>query len=302
MKVLVFGKTGQVARSLATSLATSPAARQPALDSVELLDRGQADLAQPDSARRAVESRRPDIVINAAAYTAVDQAEREPDLAMTVNARAPAAMAEACARSGAWLVHYSTDYVFDGSAAEPYKEDDAVSPINVYGRTKLAGEEAVRDAHERHLILRTSWVYSNFGKNFLNTMLRLAGERDTLRIVADQIGGPTWAGAIAEATGRIVQQLATAQRDSDDLAGTYHMTCGGRASWYEFACRIFELSGQLERLRVEPIETHEFPTPAARPLFSVLSNDKLERTFGVRLDNWDDALRQCLSERDARQQ
>lgn len=293
MKVLVFGKTGQVARCLAD--------RVPALAGAEFLGREQADLERPDSVRRAVESRRPDIVINAAAYTAVDQAESEPDLAMTVNAEAPAAMAETCARTGAWLVHYSTDYVFDGSASEPYTEDDPVSPINVYGRTKLAGEEGIRSAHDRHLILRTSWVYSNFGKNFLNTMLRLAGERDTLRIVADQIGGPTWAGSIAEATGRIVQQLAEGERDTDQAAGTCHMTCGGRASWHEFARRIFELSGQLEELHVEPIETREFPTPAARPMYSVLSNDKLDRTFGFRLDDWDDALRRCLSERYAGQ-
>jgi len=294
MKGLVFGANGQVGRCLVRRL--------PALASVEFLDRRQADLSRPETVRRALAACRPDVVINAAAYTAVDRAESEPELANTVNAEAPAVMAESCARSGAWLIHYSTDYVFDGAASEPYSEDDPVAPINVYGRTKLAGEQAIRAAHERHLILRTSWVYSNSGANFLNTMLRLAGERDTLRIVADQVGGPTWGGAIAEATGRLVQQLASGQHEARDIAGVYHMTCAGRASWHELARRIFELSGQLERLRIEPIESRDFPTPAARPPFSVLCNDKLERVFGERLDHWDDALQKCLSERNNHQQ
>lgn len=290
MKALVFGKTGQVARSLATRL------RSP--ESTLFLDRGQADLSSPDTARRAIEAFEPDIVINAAAYTAVDQAESEPQAARVVNADAPGVMAEACAESGAWLIQYSTDYVFDGTAAEPYTEDARVAPLNVYGRTKLAGEEAVRDILERHLIFRTSWVYSNHGHNFLNTMLRLSNERERLAIVSDQTGAPTWAGAIAAATDQVVHSLAIQASGADDKAGTYHMSCAGHTSWYGFARAIFEHTGRLDRIRVEPIDTRDYPTAAERPMFSVLSNEKLERVFGVKLADWDDALQQCLSERD----
>lgn len=293
MKGLVFGRTGQVGQCLATRLRS--------LESVSFLDREQADLSRPDTVRKVIEALEPDVVINAAAYTAVDQAESEPQLARVINVDAPGVMAEACARTGAWLIHYSTDYVFDGAASEPYTEDDPVSPINVYGRTKLAGEEAVRGAHDRHLIFRTSWVYSNHGRNFLNTMLRLASERDELNVVSDQTGAPTYAGAIADATDEVLHALATGHPAVDDVTGVYHMTCAGRTSWYELARRIFELSGRSDSVRVNPIATSEFPTPAARPLFSVLSNDKLERVFGVRLDSWEDALYNCLSERDDHQ-
>ncbi|HSH42066.1 MAG TPA: dTDP-4-dehydrorhamnose reductase [Arenicellales bacterium] len=292
MKALVFGKTGQVARSLAPRLA--------GLEAVSFLDRSGADLSRPDTLGEVIEAAEPDVVINAAAYTAVDQAESEPELAHTVNAEAPEAMAEACARHGAWLIHYSTDYVFDGTASEPYAEDAGTAPINVYGRSKLAGEEAVRRVHDRHLIFRTSWVYSNHGRNFLNTMLRLAGERDELGIVVDQTGSPTWAGSIADATARVLDALAAGR--VDDAAGTYHMTCGGQTSWYGFTCRIFELAGLADAVRVKAIATSEFPTPAARPMYSVLANDKLERVFGVKMDPWEVALRRCLSERDEDQQ
>lgn len=290
MKGLVFGKTGQVGRCLAAGLRS--------LESAWFLDRGQADLSRPDTVRKAIETLQPDVVINAAAYTAVDRAESEPRLAQTVNAESPGIMAEACAGTGAWLVHYSTDYVFDGRAAEPYTEDAGVAPLNVYGRTKLAGEEAVRDALDRHLIFRTSWVYSNHGGNFLNTMLRLASERDELNIVSDQIGAPTWAGSIAAATEQVLHVLSTRDADSGIEPGVYHMTCSGSTSWYEFARRIFELTGRSKDITVNPIPTSEFPTPAERPRYSVLSNDKLARVFGVRLESWEDALRQCLSERD----
>lgn len=294
MKGLVFGKTGQVGACLASRLRS--------LESVSFLDRAQADLSRPQTAREAIEALRPDIVINAAAYTAVDQAEKEPDLARTLNAKAPAAMAAACASTGAWLIHYSTDYVFDGTSSEPYREDDPVAPVNVYGRTKLAGEEAIRAVHGRHLIFRTSWVYSNRGKNFLNTMLRLAGERDELSIVCDQVGAPTYAGAIAEATDKVVHALATLGPETDDLGGTYHMSCAGRTSWYDFARAIFQATGRGDRVRVNAIPTSGFPTPARRPLFSVLSNAKLERVFHVRLESWEDALRKCLGERNSNQQ
>lgn len=290
MKGLVFGKTGQVGRSLPGSLKS--------LETAWFLDREQADLSRPEAVRKAIETLEPDVVINAAAYTAVDQAESEPELARVVNADAPAAMARACAGTGAWLVHYSTDYVFDGTAVEPYGEDDPVSPLNVYGRTKLAGEEAIREIHDRHLIFRTSWVYSNHGRNFLNTMLRLAAERDELNIVSDQIGAPTYAGSIADGTEKVLHILATHHSGDTGVAGVYHMTCAGRTSWYDFARSIFELNGWSDKVRVNPLATEAFPTPARRPLFSLLSNEKLERVFGVRLETWDDALRRCLSERE----
>ncbi|MDZ7839822.1 MAG: dTDP-4-dehydrorhamnose reductase [Gammaproteobacteria bacterium] len=294
MKGLVFGKNGQVGRCLAAGLGS--------MESTWFLDREQADLSHPDNVRKAIETLAPDVVINAAAYTAVDRAESEPALAHTVNAEAPGAMAEACARTGAWLIHYSTDYVFDGTASEPYTEDAEVSPLNVYGRTKLAGEEAIRAACDRHLIFRTSWVYSNHGRNFLNTMLRLGSERDELNIVSDQVGAPTYAGSIADATDRILHALSARWSQDREVSGTYHMTCVGSTTWFDFARRIFELSGLRERIRVNPIPTSEFPTPAARPMFSVLANDKLERQFGVRLESWNDALYKCLSERDPNQQ
>jgi len=294
MKGLVFGKTGQLGRCLAAGLRS--------LESVSFLDRAQADLAQPETVARAIEALEPDVVINAAAYTAVDQAESEPELAQAVNAGAPGAMAEACARTGAWLIHYSTDYVFDGSGTEPYVEDAMVAPRNVYGRTKLAGERAIADVHDRYLIFRTSWVYSNYGRNFLNTMLRLAAERDELSIVSDQIGAPTWAGSIAAATDHILHELAAGRCEDKELSGVYHMTCAGSTSWCGFASRIFEQAGVADGVRVQPISTRDFPTPAARPLYSVLSNEKLSRVFGVQLEHWQDALRKCLSERDDRQQ
>ena len=293
MKGLVFGKTGQVGRSLSGSLKS--------LETAWFLDRERADLSRPETVRTAIETLEPDVVINTAAYTAVDQAESEPELARVVNADAPAAMARACAGIGAWLVHYSTDYVFDGTAAEPYGEDDPVSPLNVYGRTKLAGEEAIREIHDRHLIFRTSWVYSNHGRNFLNTMLRLAAERDELNIVSDQIGAPTYAGSIADGTEKVLHVLSAHHAEDAGVAGVagvYHMTCAGRTSWYDFARSIFELSGWSDKVRVNPLATEAFPTPARRPLFSLLSNEKLERVFGVRLETWDDALRRCLSERE----
>lgn len=292
MKALVFGRTGQLGQCLASRL------RSP--ESTLFLDRGQADLSRPQTVRRAIEACGPDLVINAAAYTAVDRAESEPALAEAVNAGAPAAMAEACAESGAWLIHYSTDYVFDGAASEPYTEDDPPSPLNVYGRTKLEGEQAIRDALEKHLIFRTSWVYSNHGSNFLNTMLRLSRERDELDVVADQTGAPTYAGSIAGATEQVLHALATRKSAGGDLAGTYHMSCAGRTSWFELARAIFEQTGRLDGIRVNPIATADYPAPARRPMFSVLSNEKLGRVFGVALDAWDDALRECLSERDDR--
>jgi dTDP-4-dehydrorhamnose reductase len=225
----------------------------------------------------------------------VDRAESEPALAQRINADAPGAMAAAARKAGALFVHYSTDYVFDGTGDRPYHEDDPTRPLGVYGRTKLAGEEAVRAAGGDHLVFRTAWVYSLHGHNFLNTMLRLGAERDVLRVVDDQVGSPTFAGAIAQATASALARLPALGRTP---SGVYHMTCSGQTSWCGFARRIFEETGAAH-VRVDSITTAEYPTPAARPAYSVLSNDRLASVFGVRLPGWEEALGACLAERSA---
>jgi dTDP-4-dehydrorhamnose reductase len=285
MKILLLGKNGQLGTHLQRVL--------PALGELTALGRAEADLSDPAAAAAAVAGSGADVVVNAAAYTAVDRAESEPELAQRVNAEAPGAMAAAARGAGALFVHYSTDYVFDGTGRRPYREDDPTRPLGVYGRTKLAGEQAVRAAGGPHLVFRTAWVYSLHGRNFLNTMLRLGAERSELRVVDDQVGSPTFAGAIADATVSVlarVPQLAAAP------SGLYHMTCGGETSWCGFARRIFEEAGAA-KVRVDAITTADYPTPAARPAYSVLNNEKLESVFGVSLPSWDDALRTCLAER-----
>lgn len=288
MRILVFGKTGQVGAGLGRSL-------QP-LGDVRVLGRAEVDLADLAAITRTVRAERPDVIVNAAAYTAVDRAESEPELAMTVNGQAPDAMARAAADIGALLIHYSTDYVFDGSARTPYPEDAPTCPLSVYGRTKLAGEEAVRAAGGTHLILRTSWVYSLHGHNFLKTVLRLARERDELRIVDDQIGSPTCAGALAAGTAALIARVQRQGGLQAGQAGIYQMTCAGATSWYGFAKKILEAAHLDNTVRVVPIKTPEYPTPAARPAYSVLSNEKLARVFDVRLPDWEEGLRQCLAE------
>ncbi len=288
MRILVFGKTGQVGTGLARSL-------QP-LGDVRVLGRAEVDLSDLAAIARLVRAERPDVVVNAAAYTAVDRAESEPELAMTVNGRAPGAMARAAAEIGALLVHYSTDYVFDGSARSPYAEDAPTCPLSVYGRTKLAGEEAVRAAGGNHVILRTSWVYSLRGHNFLKTVLRLARERDELRIVDDQIGSPTCAGALAAGTAALITRVQQQGGLQAEQAGVYQMTCAGATSWYGFAKKILEAAHLGNTVRLVPIKTPEYPTPAVRPAYSVLSNEKLARAFDVRLPDWEEGLHQCLAE------
>lgn len=279
MTTLIFGSTGQLAAELARLW---PGAA--------FLSRAEADLSEPDACAAAIAAHAPDAVINAAAFTAVDRAEAEEDLAITVNGAAPAAMARECARLGIPFVHVSTDYVFDGSGTRPWAPGDTPAPINAYGRSKLAGEDGVRAAGGTHAILRTSWVFSAHGANFVKTMLRLGAERDSLGIVADQIGGPTSAAAIAAACIGIAGQLA---RDPGK-SGTYHFSGAPEVSWAEFAREIFRLSGC--RVTVEEIPTACYPTPARRPLNSRLDCSATEAVFGIGRPDWRAGLREVLRE------
>jgi dTDP-4-dehydrorhamnose reductase len=287
--VLLIGKIGQVGWELRRTLA--PLARVTCVDFPEI------DLTSGNSIRQWVRDTQPNIVINAAAYTAVDKAESEPDKAMKINGVAPGILAEEARKLGALLVHYSTDYVFDGSKTTPYVETDSPNPLGAYGRSKLAGDEAVRAVGGAHLIFRLCWVYGARGQNFMLTMMRLARERETLRVVGDQIGCPTWARMIAEATAQAVKQAVAAQ-DIGSFTGTYHLASSGTTSWHGFADAIVKLMPAEGRkcARVEAISTAEYPTPTKRPAFSVLSCDKLERTFGLRLPHWEDSLKQVLDQ------
>lgn len=286
--ILLTGSHGQVGWELRRTLA--PLGRVVALDAAEL------DLAQPAAIREAMRSLRPDIVVNPAAYTAVDKAESEPALAQAVNGDAPGIFAEEARRLGAWMVHYSTDYVFDGEKPGAYVEDDAPHPQSVYGRTKLAGEEAVRAAAGRHLIFRTSWVYGSRGHNFMLTMLRLARERRELRVVDDQVGAPTWCRSLAEMTAQVLAQLHRPGSEAGDVSGTYHMTASGSVSWHGFATEILAQSGISPLPVLHAIPSSEYPTPAKRPKNSVLSNEKLNRTFGLAAGDWRDNLALCMEE------
>ncbi|MBJ7311394.1 dTDP-4-dehydrorhamnose reductase [Rugamonas sp. CCM 8940] len=283
MRILLTGCSGQVGYELERSLQ--------GLGEVVAVDRARMDLADLDQVRAVIREVKPGLIVNPAAYTAVDKAESEPELAHRVNAEAPAVMAEECKRLGAALVHYSTDYVFDGSQAGARVETDPTGPINVYGRSKLAGEQAIAAAGIRHLILRTSWVYGMRGKNFLLTMLRLARERDELRVVADQHGAPTWSRSIADSTALI---LAQAQGDSDwwqRHSGIYHLSSQGQTTWFEFTQAILA-EAQID-CRLLPISTAEYPVPAPRPQYSVMSSELLMKQF-CRLPHWREALRLCL--------
>ena len=284
MRVLLFGPNGQVGRALRRAVPTDA--------EVTVLDRMSVDLTRTDDIKAAIETHRPAVVVNAAAYTTVDRAESEPDLARQINAAAPGAMAEAAFLHDALLVHYSTDYVFDGRKRGAYIETDPTNPLSVYGRTKLEGEQAIQRAGCRHIVLRTSWVYGNDGANFMKTMLRLAGERDHLRIVDDQIGAPTSSDAIADATWSLLHRYLAAA-DKRALSGIYHFTCAGSTSWHGFAQAIFEAflaPVQKNRLTVEPIPASAYPTPAQRPSNSLLSNVKLAAAFQLALPDWRTAL------------
>jgi dTDP-4-dehydrorhamnose reductase len=285
-RILLLGPAGQVGRELQAAFA--------GFGRVTIADRKAADLAAPEQIRELLRRNQPEVILNAAAYTAVDRAESEPDLAMAINAHAPRILAEEALRSGALLVHYSTDYVFDGSKQEPWVETDVPNPLNSYGATKLAGEQAIESSGCRHLIFRTSWVYGPHGRNFLFTMLRLGRERDRISIVNDQFGAPTSSIEIAAATRRIVEGVIEGRFGAEkDWAGIYHMTCADSTSWFGFAQAIFARAGDLLAGKIPelaPIATSEYPMPAMRPRNSVLSNDKLHARFGFELASWKAAL------------
>ncbi len=307
MKLLVTGTTGQIGWQLLRTLAP--------LGEVVAPSRAELDLSDPDQAARVVREIQPDVIVNAAAYTAVDKAESDPELAQTVNAVAPGRMAQELARIGGLMIQYSTDYVFDGSKPEPYTEDDATGPVNVYGRTKLAGEQAIVESGCAHIILRTSWVYDTRGSNFLRRVLRLAREKHELRMVDDQHGAPTWARAIAEATAAMVAVLSAGKATDPDarswpISGVYHLTAAGSTTWAGFARTILEtyeellawpadsgeFSGPLLAKRVAPIASSDFIAAAPRPANSRLCNAKIERDFGVRLPDWKHLLRLAMLE------
>lgn len=295
--ILLIGKHGQIGRDLTGLL--------PRIGNVVAVGRDELNLSDREEIRRVIRSVRPQLIVNAAAYTAVDKAESEASLASLINGHAPAVIAEEAKKLGALLVHYSTDYVFDGTKKSPYAEDDLPNPQSVYGKTKLEGERAIQQSGVDYLILRTAWVYAREGRNFLLTILKLATQREELRIVNDQIGAPTWSREIASATTRVLDQLFGSNHEGSslqDLRGIYHMTAGGEANWFQFAEAILiearrnprkasKFAGASEGLpfivrRVTPISTSEYPTPARRPAYSVLSNSRLMRNFSVQLPEW----------------
>jgi len=286
--MLLTGPRGQVGYELRRSCA--------ALGELIAFDHAALDLADADAIRRVVREVKPDLILNAAAYTAVDKAESEPALAMSINGMAPGILAEEAKRLGASIVHYSTDYVFDGTKAGPYIEEDAPNPVSVYGRSKLAGEQAVAAVGAPYLVFRTSWLYGNRGHNFMLTIRRLAAERTELRVVNDQYGAPTWARLVAEATA-----LAIGRTDGrlGALSGVYHLTCSGRTSWHQFACEIVRHAASAqggEPVRIEPIGTADYPTPARRPVNSVLSCERARQQLGIALPDWETALALCVEQ------
>lgn len=282
-KILVTGKNGQVGWELQRTLSV--------LGHVVAIDCDEVDFSSPDSLRTVVRQIKPDLIVNAAAYTAVDKAESEPQISMAVNGIAPGILAEEAKRLGAILVHYSTDYIFDGTSTTPYREDDAPKPLSVYGHTKLAGDRAIQAVGGSYLILRTSWVYGTRGNNFLHTMLKLANTKPQLRVVNDQIGAPTWSRLIALST---AQMLAQSMTTHNAPWGIYNLTSAGHISWHGFAQAIFKQRDLS--IEVIGIPTSEYPTPAKRPAFSVLSNQKLQKTFGLTMPSWDAALALCMQD------
>ena len=289
--IIVTGANGQVGWELQRTLAP--------LGKVIALDRKKLDLANADQIRAVLRELKPDAVINAAAYTAVDRAEQEAELAHKINSVAPGIMAEETLRLKALFVHFSTDYVFDGTKASPYREEDPPNPMGVYGRTKLAGEQAIQAVGGNFLILRTSWVYGLRGANFLKTILRLACEREELRIVDDQIGSPTWSRMLAEVTAQILGRSERSFAELCDYSGLYHLSAGGATTWFEFAKKITARASHLPDYRLKktlPIPTTEYPTPAQRPAYSVLANSLFQDRFQLAMPEWDNMLDLCLQD------
>jgi dTDP-4-dehydrorhamnose reductase len=301
VKIVIVGRNGQ--------LAWEANQRFQGLGKIVCVGRPELDLLDLNGVREEIRRIKPTVIVNAAAYTAVDQAESEPEAAMKINSEAPAAMAQEAKRLGALFITYSTDYVFDGKSPAPYRENDPTAPLNVYGASKLSGERAVEAVGGSYLVFRTSWVYGARGKNFLKTILKLAAEKSELRIVDDQVGAPTWSRDLAEATKTIIEQLVTKSQSENipvaealgDHRGIYHMTAAGRVSWYGFATAIVE---EMERrglsqgslAKVTPIPSREYPTPAVRPQNSRLCNDKLQNAFGVRLPQWRQSMEAVMNE------
>lgn len=287
LKILITGQHGQVSQALQQRL--------PPLGELIVLGREQLDLTNADQIRQQVRAHRPGLIINAAAHTAVDQAESEPEVAFAINAIAPGILAEEAKALGAPLIHYSTDYVFDGSKPAPYTEADTPNPLGVYGQSKLAGEQAIAAVGGEHLILRTSWVYSNHGKNFLLTMQRVLQEKSQMRIVADQIGAPTWAGTIADSTRALIEHW---QAGAAGAWGVYHLTAQGETSWFGFAQAIGEHLRATGKAcaELEAIPSSAYPTPAKRPLNSRLDCSRLQQQWHVAQPHWLDALRECLAQ------
>jgi dTDP-4-dehydrorhamnose reductase len=286
-RILITGKTGQVGYELERSLQ--------GLGEIIAVDRSQMDLADLDQVRDVIRRVKPTLIVNPAAYTAVDKAESEPELALRINGEAPGVMAEEAKKLGAAMIHYSTDYVFDGSKDGAYVETDPTCPVNVYGSSKLAGEQAIAAAGIPHLILRTSWVYSTHGKNFLLTMLRLAQEREELGIVSDQFGAPTWSRTIADTTAHIVaQSLAAADQQTwwNERSGLYHLTAQGKTSWFGFTEAIMAHPSVVKKPKLKPILAQNYPVPAKRPSNSVLLSQRLIDTF-CNLPQWQTALKLC---------
>lgn len=285
MKILIVGRSGQLSQALQKELAKD--------GQVIVLGQSGLNLANPEQIRQQVRQLRPRLIVNAAAYTAVERAESAPREAFAINAVGPGILAEEAARLGAPLIHYSTDYVFDGRKATPYVETDTPNPLSVYGESKLAGERAIQAAGGMHLILRTSWVYSRHGHNFLLTMQRLLGERERLTVVDDEIGAPTWAGTLANVTGHLIRQWWAGGREPH---GLYHLTATGETSWYGFACAIGAHLAREGRLkaRIEPIASRDYPTVARRPLNSRLDCSRLQQDWGLVLPYWAHSLQQCL--------
>ncbi|MFY9260085.1 MAG: dTDP-4-dehydrorhamnose reductase [Gallionella sp.] len=291
-KILIIGKNGQVGWELQRSMALC--------GDVTALGREQANLLDTQPLLAWIQQHRPDIIVNAAAYTAVDKAETEEALATQINGIAVGEIAAAAREVGALFIHYSTDYVFDGSKTGAYLETDVPCPLSVYGRSKLAGEQAIQAAGGDYLILRTTWVYAARGQNFMKTMLRVAKERDTLRIVGDQVGAPTWARFIAEATADMAVQALAKRQLAQFTSGIYNLSAAGETSWHGFASLIIDYAKQHDSLiktnEIFAIPTHEYPLPAQRPLNSRLSGEKLQRDYGMVMPAWDVAAKLCLAE------